>query len=62
MVIATHGLFPGNSLDRLRDSGLFTRVVCTDSHPRAVALQNDFLGVETIAGLLAKNLKGKAGI
>jgi ribose-phosphate pyrophosphokinase len=62
MVIATHGLFPGNALDRLRNSGLFSRVVCTDSHPRAVSLANDFLEVETIAGLLAKNLKGKAGV
>jgi ribose-phosphate pyrophosphokinase len=62
MVIATHGLLPGNALQRLRESGLFTRVVTTDSHPRAVSLANDFLEVESVAVLLAKGLKGKAGI
>jgi ribose-phosphate pyrophosphokinase len=36
--IATHGLFPGDSLDKLAASGLFGSIWCTDSHPRAVAL------------------------
>ena len=43
-------------LDRLRESGLFTQVVATDSHPRAAALapaSQGFLAVESIAGLLA---------
>jgi ribose-phosphate pyrophosphokinase len=55
--VATHGLFPGDALARLRDSGLLRRVVCTDSHPRAVALQDGaFLVVESIAPLLAQAL------
>lgn len=54
--IATHGLFPDGALTRLRASGLLTQIVCTDSHPRAVALQNEFLRVETIVGLLADYL------
>ncbi len=54
--ITTHGLFPGDALDRLRASGLFTRIVCTDSHPRARALCDDFLKVESVAGLLADYL------
>jgi ribose-phosphate pyrophosphokinase len=54
--IATHGLFPGDSLAKLRATGLFGRIVVTDSHPRAVALADDFLEVDSTAGLLAEHL------
>ncbi len=50
--IATHGVFPKQSLDRIRDSGLFEKVVTTDSHPRAVSLASGFLEVESVARLL----------
>jgi ribose-phosphate pyrophosphokinase len=55
--IATHGVFPADSLEKLRASGLFGQIVTTDSHPRAVALQNDFLRVCTIADTLVEHLK-----
>jgi ribose-phosphate pyrophosphokinase len=55
--IATHGLFPSTSLDKLRSSGLLGNIVTTDSHPRAVALQNDFLQVSSTAKLLIEHLK-----
>ncbi|HEY0991182.1 MAG TPA: ribose-phosphate diphosphokinase, partial [Kofleriaceae bacterium] len=54
--VATHGLFPGDSLARLEESGLFGRIVVTDSHPRAVALQGRFLEVESTANLLTEHL------
>jgi ribose-phosphate pyrophosphokinase len=50
--VATHGVLPGDSLQRIRDSGLFTAVVCTDSHPRARELAPQFTGflaVEPVA-------------
>ncbi|MEM1202806.1 MAG: ribose-phosphate diphosphokinase [Acidobacteriota bacterium] len=51
--IATHGIFPGEALKRLRSSGLFTQIVCTDSHPRARGLADgDFLRVEPVAATL----------
>jgi ribose-phosphate pyrophosphokinase len=56
--IATHALLPGDSLQKLKASGLFTAVVCTDSHPRALELADGFFQVESIAGLLASNLRG----
>ena len=56
VAIATHGLFPDDSLDKLKASGLLSRIICTDSHPRAMELQNGFLEIETIAGLLAEYL------
>ncbi|MEO8706882.1 MAG: ribose-phosphate diphosphokinase [Kofleriaceae bacterium] len=55
--IATHGMFPGDSLDKIRASGLFGSIWVTDSHPRAVALQNDFLQVGSTADLLIAHLK-----
>lgn len=55
--IATHGLFPNDSLAKLRASGLFGSIWVTDSHPRAVALADDFLHVDSTAGLLIEHLK-----
>jgi ribose-phosphate pyrophosphokinase len=54
--IATHGVFPGDSLARLRATGLFGHVATTDSHPRAVALAGDFLHVDSTAQLLVEHL------
>jgi len=54
--IATHGLFPGDALARIRAAGLFESVHTTDSHPRARALAGDFLSVASCAPVLAKAL------
>ena len=54
--IATHGLFPGDSLARLRATGLFGKIVVTDSHPRAGDLADDFLEVDSTAQLLTEHL------
>ena len=52
--VATHGVFPGDAFRRIADSGLFTDIVCTDSHPRSLELAGDpQLHVVSIAGLLA---------
>lgn len=55
-VVATHGVLPGDSLARIRSSGLLGRIVTTDSHPRARALACDFLQVDSTAELLADHL------
>lgn len=54
--ITTHGVFPADALARLKASGLFTQIICTDTHPRAVALKSDFLQVESVAELLSQYL------
>ena len=52
--VATHGVLPDDALQRLVTSGLFTHIVCTDSHPRAHELADQpQLEVVSIAGLLA---------
>lgn len=56
IAITTHGLFPGDALARIRDSGLFEYVVCTDSHPRGRALADGFLRVETVAPIFDPHL------
>jgi ribose-phosphate pyrophosphokinase len=55
--VATHGILPGNSVDRLRSSGQFGRIVVTDSHPRAHALRSAFVEVDSIADLLVEHLR-----
>jgi ribose-phosphate pyrophosphokinase len=54
--IATHGLFPGDSLARIRATGLIRRIATTDSHPRAAALAGDYLHVASTAKLLSEHL------
>jgi ribose-phosphate pyrophosphokinase len=58
--IATHGLFPGDALGRIRKSGLFDHIVTTDSHPGARDLaqktDDDFLSVVSCSGRLASYL------
>ena len=58
--VASHGVLPGDSLQRIMKSGLFSEIVCTDSHPRAVELANEpHFRVVSIAGLLADFLEGR---
>ncbi|MEM1177167.1 MAG: ribose-phosphate diphosphokinase [Acidobacteriota bacterium] len=61
--IAIHGVMPGEAGERLRDSGLFERVVVTDSHPHARSVEArlaGFLDVESIAPLLHRAVLRRA--
>ncbi|HEX6962584.1 MAG TPA: ribose-phosphate diphosphokinase [Lacipirellula sp.] len=61
--VTTHGVFPGDALDRIGASGLVSRIVASDSHPRAVELGRshpDFLTVRSIAGVFAESLQKSA--
>jgi ribose-phosphate pyrophosphokinase len=50
--VATHGVLPGDALQRIADSGCFDRIVVSDSHPRTQQLQHPLLEVKTVAGIL----------
>lgn len=50
--VATHGVLPGESYANLVHTGLFERIACTDSHPRARELEAQGLTVESTAGVL----------
>jgi len=51
-VISTHGLFPGDALEKLRKSRVIRTIHVTDSHPRAAELRGKFLKVHPVAPLL----------
>jgi ribose-phosphate pyrophosphokinase len=55
--ITTHGLFPGESLAKIRAAGLFRQIVATDSHPRARDVAGDFLMVASCASLFVPHLR-----
>jgi ribose-phosphate pyrophosphokinase len=55
--VCTHGLFPGDALERIVESKLFRSIACTDTHPRALALAGPNLHVVSVASLIAGYLK-----
>ncbi|MCU0684444.1 MAG: ribose-phosphate diphosphokinase [Polyangiaceae bacterium] len=59
--VCTHGLFPGEALDRLVDSNLFAGLAATDSHPRARALAGPRLAVSPCAPLFLAHLREPPG-
>lgn len=59
--ITTHGLFPDDSLAKIQAAGLLDRIVCTDTHPRALQLQGSYLEVKSIARIAAKYLARTGG-
>jgi ribose-phosphate pyrophosphokinase len=55
-VITTHGLFPNNAIERIKNSGVIEKVAATDTHPNAENLADDFLVIESISELLKDTL------
>jgi len=55
--IATHGEFAGDSFARLRASGLFEAIACTDSHPSACQLRDQGLIIRPVAALFCPYLR-----
>ncbi len=57
--VCTHGVFPEDSLKRLKDSGLITRIISTNSHPGAAAAPDGegFLDVWSCAPVLVEFLR-----
>jgi len=51
-VITTHGIFAGNGFEKIRNSGLVQKVVCTDTHPNALQITDPLLHVQSVAPLI----------
>lgn len=47
--VASHGVFPGDSIETIAASGLIDKIVCTDSHPRARTVRHNILEVQSVA-------------
>jgi ribose-phosphate pyrophosphokinase len=58
VLIATHCVMPGNSLQKLQSSGCFEQIIVTDTHPRArmLAKKNNHLRVEPVSDLFVSAL------
>lgn len=56
--VTTHGVFPGQALEKLVASGLFASLACTDSCPRAVELEGPKLKVASLSDLIVESLGG----
>lgn len=56
-VISTHGLLPGDAVEKIRKSRAIRAIHVTDSHPNAPKLKSDFLKVHPVAPLLVDALR-----
>lgn len=56
----THGIFPAGAFDRLMSSGLFEKIISTDSHPNAIRLEAQGLELVPVARLFADHLTSEA--
>lgn len=56
-VITSHGLFVGNGLNKLQNSGLIEKVICTNTHANTQGIEQTFLEVRSIAPLLVAQLQ-----
>jgi ribose-phosphate pyrophosphokinase len=55
--VCTHGVFANGALEKLRDSGVFEGIACTNTRPHVQALADgDFLRVYSVADLIAQYL------
>ncbi len=54
--ITTHGLFSNQAIVKLKQSGLFKKVISTDTHPNVQAIKDDFLVVKSIDKMLLNYL------
>lgn len=57
-VVATHGVFPQGSVERLQDSKLIEKIIVTDTHPNALeaAQKTDFIEISSISDLLIQSV------
>ncbi|NIG52793.1 ribose-phosphate pyrophosphokinase [Chitinophaga sp. Cy-1792] len=47
-VITTHGIFAGNGFQRIKNTGIIKKIICTDTHPNALSIQDPMLEVRSV--------------
>ncbi len=57
-VLTSHGVFTSGAIAKMKSSGLVRELVCTDSHPNALAVKDSFLKVVSAAEVFIDFLKG----
>ncbi len=53
-VITTHGLFVNDGINKLKNSGLIKKLICTDSHVNTQYINDDFVEVRSLAELICE--------
>jgi ribose-phosphate pyrophosphokinase len=53
-VITTHGLFVNDGINKLKNSGLIKKLICTDSHVNTQYVNDEFVDVRSLAGLICE--------
>ena len=56
IAVCTHGVFAAGAYQRIMGSGLFDKVISTDSHPAAIGLKDAGLQVVPVAGVFLSPL------
>ncbi|MBC9931256.1 ribose-phosphate diphosphokinase [Chitinophaga qingshengii] len=59
-VITTHGIFAGNGFEKIKNSGIIKGIVCTDTHPNALLIQDEFLQVKSVSQLIVNAINAKS--
>jgi ribose-phosphate pyrophosphokinase len=54
--VTTHGIFPNDALTKIKNSGLFQKLACTDSHYNVTLLEDDFLVIKSVAKIFHPKL------
>jgi ribose-phosphate pyrophosphokinase len=55
-VITTHGLFVNDGINKLKNSGLIRKLICTDSHVNTQYIQDDFVEIRSLDKLICETL------
>lgn len=58
--VATHGVFPHQALDKIKNSGLFEKLIVTNTHPNARRHVSQFVEVRSVAPLLEQTFRSLA--
>lgn len=56
--VTTHGIFPNNAFQKIKDTNLFDKIACTDSHPNVRDIQDEKMLYKSLDRLLINYLKG----
>lgn len=56
-VITTHGVFIDGGIERMKASGIIEKVICTDTHINAEALNDPFVEIWSIAPLIVECMR-----
>ena len=59
-VITTHGIFVGKVIEKLKETKIIDRVICTDTHPNAAQMEgkDDFVSIKSISNLMLNFIIG----